>query len=877
MSLQAGSRLGPYEIVARVGSGGMGEVFRARDTRLDRTVALKTLHTGLTANAQLRLRLQHEAKAISALSHPNICALYDIGEHEGVDFLVMEFIEGESLADRLQRGPLPLRDAIRHGIEIAGALERAHREGLIHRDLKPGNVMLTRAGAKLLDFGLAKSVAAEPVSADAPTVAHTRPLTAEGTLIGTFQYMAPEQLEGLAVDARTDIFALGVVLYEMITGKRAFDGRTKTSIIASIVAGTPRPISELQPVTPPELEHLVARCLEKEPEARWQSAHDVRLELEWIAAHWTATNARPRRAAKPWLPWAVAALAALIAVAAGVLALRNTARPAAALPVYAHLLPPPGRQIVSTVETLSISPDGGLITFRLDGDDRLWLRPLGSNEARALDGTEHANLPFWSPDSHWIAFFADAKLKKVNVAGTPPMTVCDAPNGRSGAWNADDVILFSPSSLGPIHRVSANGGTSTAVTKLNPNETTHRWPVFLPDGRHFLYLAASHEETGASEGSVNLGSIDDPALRKTVLRGRSNAYYANGHVLHEKNGHLLAHPFDARRRELTGEPVRIASNVDSDPTYFRAAFAVASDGAVVFHRAAGVEDVVIMRQKPTGELVDVMQPGLDVIQIRVAPDRRHAAVAAAEPATGMNDLWLLDLEQKSKVRLTATPGESEWEPVWSPDGKRLVYTRSRAFQIGGPLVMKTIDGSARDQELLGDRVRGTFASDWSDDGKWIAYHVREPGHERWGDVYVLPLAAGAKPIPVAVGPAAECCSSLSPDSKWIVYRSDESGKTEVYARRFQDQGTAPIPLGTSREVRFGSAGELITLDDDGVKTVPLTAAGEMFSLGTPRLLFPRRPLFTRYEQTLDTDGKDLVLVTQRPNPYTQAITLLTKW
>ena len=491
MPVAAGSRLGPYEIVAPIGAGGMGEVYKARDTRLDRSVAIKVLPSAFANNAQLKSRFEREAKTISQLTHPHICTLYDVGNEGGIEYLVMELLDGDTLADRVARGPLPMRDVLRYGREIAAALDRAHRAGVVHRDLKPGNVMITKSGAKLLDFGLAKGGSIE-ISPDGAT--QQKSLTQEGTILGTFQYMAPEQLEGIEADARTDIFALGAVLYEMATGRRAFDGKTKTSLIAAIVGGEPKPIRDLQPLTPAAFEHVVAKCLAKDSDQRWQSASDVASELEWIGgissveqctSEVTRRKGRRRAAMSDFTSLPVGKRRQLL--------LRR--RPADPPMMLSITLPQHGTfdQFGQAV----LSPDGNSFvflantvgpTFSAKSPPSLWIRQLDRAEPRPLPSTQGAAEPFWSPDGKSVGFFADGKLKRIAVAGGPPQIICDAPTAWGASWNRDGVIIFCSRYDGPLFRVDANGGAPRQLTRLTPGEEAHRWPFFLPDGEHFIFL-----------------------------------------------------------------------------------------------------------------------------------------------------------------------------------------------------------------------------------------------------------------------------------------------------------------------------------------------------------------------------------------------------
>ncbi|HEY3123617.1 MAG TPA: protein kinase, partial [Thermoanaerobaculia bacterium] len=531
MSLSPGARLGPYEILSPLGAGGMGEVYRARDTRLERTVALKVLPSHLSSSPESRQRFEREAKTISQLSHPHICALYDVGREGETEYLVMELLEGETLSDRLGKGSLPLEQTLRFGIEIADALDKAHRQGIVHRDLKPANVMLTKSGVKLLDFGLAKAMAPAAPAGSLTALPTQQGLTQEGTILGTFQHMAPEQLEGKEADARTDIFAFGTVLYEMATGRKAFSGASQASLISAIMQNDPQPISTIHPMTPPALDRVVRICLAKDPEDRWQSAHDVAGELKWIAEGSQAGVPAPvvvRRKNRERLAWGMTAVTLLVAVAAVAAAIR-----------YAHqavVLSRPMRSSIvlpekTALRAVALSPDGTRLVFvarEASGENRLWVRPLDSLSAQPLPGTENPSFPFWSPDSRFIGFFADGKLKRIDASGGPPQVLCDAPVGRGGSWNQDGVILFALVSS-PLFRVSAAGGPATPATRLDParGEDGHRWPFFLPDGRHFLYTVTNFGSRGETEKmGIYAGSLDskDETL---LLRANSSVAYAS--------------------------------------------------------------------------------------------------------------------------------------------------------------------------------------------------------------------------------------------------------------------------------------------------------------------------------------------------------------
>src|SRR6266852_3353859 len=538
MALTSGTKLGPYEILAPLGAGGMGEVYRAQDTRLDRTVAVKVLASHLSSSPELKQRMEREAKAISSLNHPHICHLYDIGSQDGTDYLVMEFLEGETLAERLRKGAMPLNEIFKIGISVTDALAVAHRQGIIHRDLKPGNIMLTQSGAKLMDFVLAKPVRAAFIAGRSVGTPHlSRRLTTEGTIVGTLQYMAPEQLEGKEADVRSDIFAFGAVLYEMVTGKSAFSGKTPASIVAAILASTPAPVATLLPTSPAELDRLIRTALAKNPDDRWQSAHDISIGLAGISATGEPYSRRSHNL-RPW-QIAVGVLAVATLTLGSVLALRRNNQTQALLRLA--IPPPPNASFSSMFERLlAISPDGRQVAFiavDCGGQRSLWIRPLGSLEAKVLSGTDDADSPFWSPDSKLIGFFSHSKLKKIDPAGGKPEVICDAGADPGGAtWNREGVIVFAPNFEGVLYRVPASGGQPVAVTEAYTahDESNHIWPEFLPDGHHFLFLVNGRDDQG-----IHLGSLDSKE-HHLILRETLVAEYAEpGYLLFGRNGALM--------------------------------------------------------------------------------------------------------------------------------------------------------------------------------------------------------------------------------------------------------------------------------------------------------------------------------------------------
>ncbi|MDQ6893316.1 MAG: protein kinase [Acidobacteriota bacterium] len=793
MTLLADSMLGRYRILGLVGAGGMGEVYKAQDTRLDRTVALKVLPRGLASSAEARQRLEREAKAIAALSHPHICALHDVGREGEIEYLVMEYLEGETLAERLSKGALSLAQTLRFGVEIADALDKAHRQGIVHRDLKPGNVMLTKSGVKLLDFGLAKAL--EPAAPSAATAMPTKAaLTQEGTILGTFQYMAPEQLEGKNVDARTDIFALGAVLYEIATGRKAFVGSSQASLISAIMTREPEPISSIQPMTPPALDRVVKTCLAKDPEDRWQSAGDVAKELKWIAEAGSQAGApaviTARRKNRERLAWAAAATAALGALALAVALVRNPR--ATALRTWSFLLPPEKTAFEvrgDSCASLTVSPDGRWVTFgakSADGKVMLWLRALQDPVAHPIAGTEDASFPFWSPDSEHLAFFAGGKLQRVDLKGSPAIAIATAPNGRSGSWNRDGVILFSPDANTEVFRVAASGGPTRPATKLDlaHGETTHRWATFLPDGKHFLYMAGSHAAGTSSEiNAIYLASLDSTDKTR-ILDARSNVFYASGFLFSMSKQILVAQRFDPKRGRLSGDSIPLVDGVQYDVGYFRGTFSVSEAGVLVYATGEGGTSTRLQwydmdAGKPVG---DVFGDQADYSAMSVAPGGNPIAVTIGDPISGRSDLWLMDA---SGARTRLTIGGSVGSPIYSPDGTRVAYSKYDPH--GTTIFIKPTSGGGQEQAVYQTDAQ-VSANDWSRDGRFLLLDSIKAGSKTKQDIWVLPLFGDRKAFPFLATESSEQGATFSPDGRWVSYISDESGRSELYAVSFPTPG-----------------------------------------------------------------------------------------
>ncbi|HEY3173043.1 MAG TPA: protein kinase, partial [Thermoanaerobaculia bacterium] len=675
MTLPAGSRLGPYEILAPLGSGGMGEVYRARDTRLERTVAVKVLPEHLSLSPESRQRFEREAKTISQLSHPHICALYDVGNAEGVEYLVMEYLEGETLAERLAKGPLPIEQVLRHGIEIADALDRAHAQGIVHRDLKPANVMITKSGVKLLDFGLAKAIA--PSSPRGLTSFPTQEaLTHEGAILGTLQYMAPEQLEGKEADARTDIFAFGALLYEMATGKKAFEAHSQASLIAAILERDPPPVSKVQPIAPPGFDRIVRRCLAKDPERRWQSARDVALELAELgsgAVAFVAAAAKPsgKRGMAGWVAAALLLLA-LLAVLFGPGRFRQ--RQATATTPVRFTIPPPAGSTLQGM--LALSPDGTRLAFvatTADGRDRLLVRPLDSLATRSVDGTDGAEFPFWSPDGRSLAFFADGKLKRIAPDGGSPRTLCDAAAPRGGAWGADGTIVFSANVGGSIDLVPDTGGQPRPLAQLTSRSgEVYRWPSFLPDGRHFLYYVAFGDPKVMG---VYVGSVDSSDTRRILPDADAAAVYAApGHLFYRSGDRLMSRPFDVREMRPTGEASPVVEDVWWDGiSTLATAFTVSSNGVLAYQTGGLSESQLLLYDRTGKELGPIGAPAAH-FEPMFSPDGRSVLVSrGVKQRSLLTETWLADVGRGTMTRLATDPGVNSVTALWSPDGRRVAF------------------------------------------------------------------------------------------------------------------------------------------------------------------------------------------------------------
>ncbi|HKD86199.1 MAG TPA: protein kinase [Terriglobales bacterium] len=848
--LSEGTRLGPYEIVSPLGAGGMGEVYRARDTRLERTVAIKLLSAKLVSTPEARGRFEREAKVISQLQHPHICVLHDVGSAQvdagspGVEFLVMEFLEGETLSDRIRRGPLPTDQLLKIAIELADALWRAHRAGIIHRDLKPGNVMLTKMGAKLLDFGLAKPQAmaasapgngSQSIFAAAQTMTSpASPLSGAGTVIGTVPYMAPEQIQGLEADARSDIFGFGVMLYEMSTAKRAFDGKTQSSVVGQILAMDPPPITSVTPLAPAALSRLVQRCLAKDPDERFQTIHDVKLRLEEMteAAGVAQAVAPPTRKSSHALSLAaVVVIVALVAVAAYLAVLLRQPKQV----IRSMVLPPDKTDFVTTPPDSGVpvlSPDGTKLAFVArdeKGVRSLYVRRLNSLTAFSLTGTNGAIHPFWSPDSSSVGFFADGKLKRMDSSGGPAQELAPSDRGRGGAWTRSGEILFSPSINGVLMRVSAAGGKVVPATKLLPGETGHRWPFLLPDGKHFLFWMRG-DKTGICLGSLD--SLDHKLLFDNAINA---TYAAPGYLLYVREGTLLAQPFSPSSLAITGEAVPLIEHVATNSPSFRGVFSTSDNGILIYQSGGASGTWQLQWSGRDGKVISSIPEQRTFLEPAISPDGQRLAVAFGDGGANI-DIWILDVSRGTRTRLTFDPGTDSY-PAWTPDGREIVYASPRKGY--SDLFMKAADGSGAEEVVLQDDTDKTWPS-ITRDGRYLVYERRAKGGTTGEDIWAMPLFGDRKPFPIVQTPFLDATPAVSPDGKWLAYSSDESNRREVYITPFPSGGPkwqASTAGGLFPRWR-GDGKELYFISYDGsMNAVEVMPSATSVALGTPHALF----------------------------------------
>jgi Tol biopolymer transport system component len=858
MTLQLGARLGSYEIIVALGAGGMGEVYRAKDTKLGRDVALKVLPASFTNDPERVARFRREAQVLASLNHPHIAQIHGLEEVDGTQFLVLELVDGESLDKRIARGRIPVDEALGIARQIAEALEAAHEKGIIHRDLKPANIALTNDGnVKVLDFGLAKAVEATSWSAsdatNSPTITSAAMMTGVGVILGTAAYMSPEQAKGRAADKRSDIWAFGCVLYEMLTGKRAFGGTNVPEMLADVIKGNPD-WSVLPRSTPAAVCRLLRRCLANDPRARIGDASTARLEIDEASSPGVTlgNSAMIKVPAFRWRPssiqWTVAAVGLLAALFVGLLP--YVRRAAEDRPAFRAVIPLPENTLIGGTGypaatlglSIALSPNGRYVVFvatSADGIWRLWLRSMDGGAAQLLAGTENGTRPFWSPDSRSVGFFADHKLKRIDTAVGRVLTVWDAPGEISGggAWNADGVILFATSlvGVGPpgrIYRVPVSGGTPAPVTSTDADaaESGDSAPIFLPDGRHFLYTHWS----STTRPSVFIGSIDgsDKAL---LLDRVTNVQYAQDRLLFLRGTTLVSQPFSTRRLALSGDVVPVVEGVAIDPRSRTGLFSASATGVLAYHSATeGVFSQLTWFDR-AGKVIGLLGGPANYNTVNLSPDGTRAAVSLRDPS-GNQDIWLIDVNRNIPTRFTFDPTD-EAMGIWSPDGTRIVFDSLRNGR--RDLYQKPADGSGNEERIEASPI-SKYATSWSPDGRFLLYHSTSATPQTGNDIWVLPIAGDRKPFPFLQTRFDERRAQFSPDGQWVAYQSNESGQHEVYVARFPGAGgkrrVSPRGGGSPRWRRDGK--ELFYVDQDGnLMAAVIDSRGSVLEVGDVRPLF----------------------------------------
>jgi serine/threonine protein kinase/Tol biopolymer transport system component len=873
--MNIGTQLGFLEITALLGKGGMGEVYRARDAKLKRDVAIKILPDEFSRDPSRVSRFQREAEVLASLNHPNIAAIYDLQEAGGTRFLVLELVEGETLAERIQRGPIRVEEALEIGKHICEALEAAHEKGVVHRDLKPANVKITADGrVKVLDFGLAKAMETAPASttlSNSPTL--TLGATQNGVILGTAAYMSPEQAKGLEVDPRSDMFSFGSVLFEMLTGRLAFQGDTVADILASVLAREPD-LHSLPPNLNPRIKELLQRCFQKNPKRRWQAAGDLRAEVETVAAVPRAASVEAGRVLPIWkraLSWGISALAVL---AFSVVAYRHFEEQTRVLRLSVLF---PEKASFNPGSLPAVSPDGMHIAYAVvtEGQQRLWVRDLDSPNARLLSGTEGTVNPFWSPDSRWIGFFADGRLKKIEATGGPIATLCPAVQGRGGTWNKDDVILFGASQVTGLYRVSAGGGTPVPVTPIDKaaGERYHRTPSFLPDGHHFLYTALNQDLEKNAIYIADLNSADESRGRRLLMVASSNAVYvAPGYLLFARDGTLMAQPFDAGKGQITGEAVHVAEQIDMYAGSSQAEFSVSQTGILVYTSGGAGSTLQLTWLDRNGRPVGSVGPPGDVNWPRISPDGDTVAYER-RPHQALPDIWMYDLVRGTDSPFTFDKGAGY--PTWSSGGNDIAFLSTKNADPG--VVKRSSTGPANVEILEKGSKR---PADWSRDGRYIVEATFASFPKTGFDVWVLPLFGDKKSYPYASTEFAETYPRLSPDRRWLAYVSDQSKREEVYVDTF------PMPT-TTRQVSVNGGSfpawshdgkELYFIAGDGKMMAVDIKSGPQFDHGVPKPLFPTVGLGTGDYGAYDVgkDGRFLMPLSANPSPIV-SMTVVVNW
>ena len=895
MALSPGTKLGPYEIVAPLGAGGMGEVYRARDTRLDRAVAIKVLPPEMSRDPLGKQRFEREAKIISSLNHPHICVLHDVGSQDGVNYLVMECLEGETLAKRLEKGPLPLEQVLKYGAQIADALDKAHRGGVVHRDLKPGNIMLTATGTKLLDFGLAKPAVTLATAATLTVTTPNSPVTEQGTIVGTFQYMSPEQVEGKELDGRSDIFSFGAVLYEMVTGKRAFEGKSQLSVASAILEKEPAPISTTKPFTPPALDYSIRKCLAKTPDERWQSASDLKSELNWIVESGSQAGApvsivagRKKRERIAWIILAVA-IAALVVLLVSYFQLASLRPP---LLISSIVAPPDTRPL----RWPRISPDGKtllLVLVDTQGKTSLWLRPLKSPSAEPLVGTDGASQPFWSPDGRSVGFFADGKLKTVESVGGPVFTVCDAPFPAGGSWSKEGSIILAPNLNGGIYKVPASGGSPTLLVGFDKSKFSgFAYPDFLPDGRHFTYSAYG----GPDVAGTYFASLDGHE-NKRIAPENGNRAFSSGYLFLSapqptaSTADLMAVAFNPASGNLDGEPKLLTRGIDYLPGVDEATFTVAEN--ILIYASSPTRAVVgpsLVWLDRSGKKLSTVAGSNNASDMRLAPDAQKVAYAKGDPNS---DIWVQELKRDVPMRLTFDTSVDKGAAIWSPDGSEIVFDITPGGKTPPGIYRKSASGTGQEQLLAQPKEPDSalWPTDWSRDGKFLLCVQGEIIARNRGEIWVLPLS-DRKPRVFIHAPGAAYDGQFSPDGRWVAYVSRESGREEVYVVPFdENQVSSTLPLeqvamnrrwqispngGASPRWRRDGKELFYVAPGDQFVSVAVETKGNSFSPGETHLLF-REPLsLAAFPYDVSPDGQRF-LVNSSGDIGTSPFMLVMNW
>jgi len=868
-----GEKIGRYQIRGKIGEGGMGEVYVARDDQISRDVAIKVLPAAFSADAERLRRFEQEAQAAGSLNHPNILVVYDIGTHDGAPYVVSELLDGETLRERMAGSALPQRKAIDYALQIAHGLAAAHEKGIIHRDLKPENLFITKDGrVKILDFGLAKltRVDGDQSQTDIPT---RRVDTDPGVVMGTIGYISPEQLRSKPADHRSDIFSFGAILYEMLSGRRAFRGESTADTMSAILREDPPDLSGTNKLINPALERVVNHCLEKNPEERFNSARDLAFSIEALSGSTNVSSSmiigeRPaaRRQLLAFLPWAIAGLFLLAALTLAFLYFRRA--PADQRPVrFTISMPEKVTEIFGPV----VSPDGRTIAFlaTLEGKRFIYVRPLDSVAAHRLNGTEDAYLPFWSPDSRYLGFFSDNKLKKIEVSGGPAQIVCDARLSAGGSWNRDGVIIFGQDTHG-MQRVSAAGGSPTLILKLDESrkEVIQAYPSFLPDGRHFLYQSWN----GRSEDATIYVASLDGGERKPLVKFESNAaYVAPGYLLFARNTTLMAQSFDAAKLQLSGEPFPVVEQVAFSVASGYSNFSVSDNGTLIYWNGTPYNRQLVWFDRDGKQLNVVGSPGgyNDVV---LSPDEKRAALQRDDSTN--SDIWMMDLERGVPVRFTFS-SELDDDPAWSPDGSSIVFNGERRGVRG---LYRKVSSGAGNEELLLKADVVTNGTDWSADGKFIIFESSDT--QTGANLWVLPLFGDIKPYVVLQTEFNESHGRFSPDNRWLAYVSNESGRNEVYVQSFPPSGGKwQVSTTGGAQPHWRSDGkELFYITPERKLMAVDVNPQQTFEVGAPKLLF--QTTVARYEApnryAVSRDGQRF-LINSAVEEVSHTMTVVLNW